>query len=263
MLNTMFISQKLRSTVAAAIILPALAITACSSEDSDTEAGSTGASAPESSASESTDATDSATGGAPANFTATEPDTIVPFGEAAYITTSDRSGTSLYWKVTATGTADIDSAEAVAAYAEAGQTEPALDQTQCVTYEVEFLGAEGSPDSATSHQLHFSPAPFPTETVANSNGFVDQTGLCAPDEATALPETMGDIKPETVYTGGVFNYANERGTGWATGLEVRAGSDEYTFQPQDVIDEYEALQQEEGADGAAESQDHDGENHQH
>ncbi|MGN0096630.1 MAG: hypothetical protein ACI38U_11280 [Corynebacterium sp.] len=140
--------KKLGLAVIAGLAVPSLALTACSSDDSDSNsdssstgsqsAGDTGGTGD---SDDGTAETDIDLAGAPDGFELTPADTRLSFGDTAQVLTQNRGGVLQFWDVTVSGLKDLP-ADAV----ELQDEDTDVDHFVCVNYEMTLLGTAENPD---------------------------------------------------------------------------------------------------------------------
>lgn len=240
--------KKWRIALIAGLAVPALALSACSSDDdSDSDSGSGSADSASDSTDDSgstddsdsgsTDASDSDSDSdsgsgsdagledAPDDFDLTDPGSKLSLGDDAYVVTQQSAdeGTGdthpiQYWKITAQDLTDVPK-EDVQLSEDANEVEKFI----CVNYDMEYLGSS-EPSDPESTEIVMEPSVTAVDdsgTGANSVMMADPAD-CDIHESDSLPSGFDELQEGKVYKGAELSYETNDGTGvTATGLEFR------------------------------------------
>ncbi|WP_257159751.1 hypothetical protein [Corynebacterium cystitidis] len=233
-------TMTLRKTLLATLVTPTLLLAACSGSDADTAATDTEVSEHTATVEETTtketreETTEETTSeeaeipGPPADFQATPEGTVLAFGEPAYFAIDDAHGPA-YWKITATGIEDRTVDELM--QATGGEFEVANDpnfevtQVKCITYDIEFLGADFDDLGKYASISAFREEPILADgTRANTWQLFASDDFCTPKDGEATPRRISEMEPGKIYSAGTMTFGDDSGFGIGTGLRMSPAS---------------------------------------
>lgn len=235
--------RKLRLALIAGLAVPALALTACSSDDSDSDSSSpdssNGSDSSDSDGEDSGSASDVELEGAPDDFELTAPGSKLSLGDDAYVVTQRGSGEDddetypiQYWKVTAQEITDVPK-EDIELSSDADEVEKFL----CVNYNIEFLGAS---DGSNPETAHIVKEPYMRAVDDNGNGantiLMSSGSDCGIHSSDELPSGQDELQEGKVYKDAALSYETNDGSGVTpTGLEFRFEADLEDLENADSI----------------------------
>ena len=194
--------KKWKLALISGLAVPALALTACSSDDGDSSATESG-SASDSDSDTSSDVTFE---GAPDGFELTAPGSKLSLDETGHVVTKHREGPTRFWDITPGEMRDLP---ADAAELEDGNED--VDHFVCVDYDMTYLG-EGSdgtnPEDAT-------PVPEPSVRAIGDDGygansiFMDMSNTCGIHESDELPSTADSLEVGKVYKDSILSFVTK------------------------------------------------------
>ncbi|MGP9723817.1 hypothetical protein ACT3SZ_07385 [Corynebacterium sp. AOP40-9SA-29] len=177
--------KKWRLALIAGLSVPALALTACSSDDdasADSGADSDASTATGDEASGDDSEFDVDLSGAPAGFELTPLETRLGLGETAQVLTQNSMGNLQFWDVTVSELKDLpaDTFEL--------EDETDVDHFVCVNYEMTLLGNADDPDFTVDDDTH-----RPT--------FADGEPMNLTERPDLMPLGEDDAEPNSIYNG--------------------------------------------------------------
>ncbi|MGO1949845.1 MAG: hypothetical protein ACTH1D_09435 [Mycobacteriaceae bacterium] len=240
--------KKWRLALIAGLAVPALALSACSSDDSDSDADSdssadAGGSEDSEGSGDSDDSDDSGDSadveleGAPDGFELTDPGSKLSLGDDAFVVTQGyaeegQTGALQFWKVTAQDSTDVP-VEEVELSSEADEVENFV----CMNYDIEFLGAQESddPEASTSIEDPDLGAVDDDGNGANTVIMSDSSdcGIHASDE---MPYDLDELQEGKVYKAAALSYVTNDGSGVdPTGMDFEFDVDAPGLENADAI----------------------------
>lgn len=178
--------KKWRIALVAGFTVPALTLTACSSDDTTSSdntgtADETGTDDSRDDTASSSEATDIDLSGAPDGFELTPLDTRLDLGETAQILTQNSMGNLQFWDVTVSELKELP-----ADTFELDDADVDIDHFVCVNYEMTLLGNADDPDFTPDDDTHRPTTP-------------DGAPMNLTERPDLMPQGEDDIDPNSIY----------------------------------------------------------------
>ncbi|MCJ7857768.1 hypothetical protein [Corynebacterium kalidii] len=199
--------KKWKLALIAGLAVPALALTACSSDDGDSGAGpDTSSDSASDSSTEDTDSgatSDITFDGAPDGFELTSPGSRLSLDDTGHVVTRHREGPTMFWAITPGEMRDLP---ADAAELQDGNDD--VDHFVCLDYDITYLG-EGS-DGTNPEDASVVSTPRLSAVGEDGYGansiFMDMGNTCGIHEADELPSTSESLTVDKTYKASILSF---------------------------------------------------------
>jgi hypothetical protein len=195
--------KKWKLALISGLAVPALALTACSSDDGDSGASSDSSTDSSATETDSGTASDITFEGAPDGFELTDPGSRLSLDDTGHVVTKHREGPTRFWDITPGEMRDLP---ADAAELQDGNED--VDHFVCVDYDMTYLGegADGTnPEDA-------GPVAEPRLTAIGDDGygansiFMDMANTCGIHESDELPSSSESLEVDKTYKGSILSF---------------------------------------------------------